>query len=875
MIMIYKFIDNKGTFVVDNPHGYNLYLPLTNREGSLLSSISPNLAGDIKKDDEHFLTPPASIEDIRSNLICRRDFFIKTKKRTLRLSYPYNDTLEAGFLYQKITKRIPCLNIEILNFIPHNICAEVMRIKISNTGKKDFTFTPTSSIPLFGRSEKNLRDHRHVSSLLNRIYLDKYGIFLKPTMVFDEKGHRINKTCYFVLGFEDKKIAPAGQFPTLDYFLGEGDLIFPEAIEKNTRPVRQTLPEFNGKEAIAAFRFNQKKLKPGEETSYFIIMGAQDSRNKINKLFRQLDSPEKIDAVFRETKKYWTNYLEYPDFDFKDRYYNNWLLWVKIQPTLRKLFGCSFLPHFDYGKGGRGWRDLWQDALSLIILEPEKARDLILNNFKGVRIDGSNATIITSDNRFVSDRNRISRVWMDHGVWPYLTLKAYIHKTKDLGLLLEETAYFKDTRLKRAKEMDSGFSQKDHLLRDRNNKIYKGSILEHVLLENLVQFFNVGEHNVIRLENADWNDGLDMAPDKGESVAFSFMYAHNLRDICFFLEELKNKGKGVSILKELLLLIDTIKTPINYSDYRQKQKRLETFFEKTRNISGRKTEIIIDDLIRDLQEKSKHMSGWLCKKEWLKEGFFNGYYDNKARRVEGKVKGRIRMMLAPQVFAIMSGVAAEKQIIKIWSSIGKYLKDGKLKGFHLNTDFDSVFIDLGRAFGFSYGDKENGAFFNHMTVMLANALYKRGFTKEGFETINSVYEMAISERAKIYPVLPEYFNNGGKGLYFYLTGSASWYIYTLIEEVLGLRFYLGDILLNPKLTASNFFKKSNKTIEARFKAGKKAIKLIFIRESQANKAYTIKYALMGNRKIFPSEGGILIKNRELKNGETTIKLVLG
>lgn len=49
--MIYKFIDNNGTFVIKNPQKYNLYFPLTDSKGELLSSISPNLAGDIKKDN--------------------------------------------------------------------------------------------------------------------------------------------------------------------------------------------------------------------------------------------------------------------------------------------------------------------------------------------------------------------------------------------------------------------------------------------------------------------------------------------------------------------------------------------------------------------------------------------------------------------------------------------------------------------------------------------------------------------------------------------------------------------------------------------------------------------------------------------------------
>ena len=72
---------------------------------------------------------------------------------------------------------------------------------------------PTSFIPLYGRSEKCLRDHRHVTSLLNRIYLDAYGIMLKPTMVFDERGHKANEDMYYVRGFEGQKPLPWGNFP--------------------------------------------------------------------------------------------------------------------------------------------------------------------------------------------------------------------------------------------------------------------------------------------------------------------------------------------------------------------------------------------------------------------------------------------------------------------------------------------------------------------------------------------------------------------------------------------------------------------------------------------------------------------------------------
>lgn len=860
--MLYKFIDSLGTFIVQKPHQYPLYFPLADAGGKLLSCITANLAGDIKRDNEHFLTPPASIEDLRSNLLCRRDFFLKTGKEIIRLSYPYQDTLEAGFLYHKLTKKVRALEIEILNFIPYNLGVEVMWVKVKNSGKRPIKITPISFIPLYGRPEKNLRDHRHVTSLLNRISLDRYGIYLKPTLVFDERRQRKNKDIYFVLGFADNKIAPLGQYPTLDYFYGRGDAVFPEAIEKDRESVKRPRPEFSGREACSAFRFKERWLKREAEANYFLIMGIEAEVSKIKEIFRRLDSPQKIKESLRGSRQYWLRLLGKIDFDFQNKTLNNWLLWVKLQPILRKLFGCSFLPHFDYGKGGRGWRDLWQDILTLLLIEPEKARDVILRNFSGVRIDGSNATIITREGNFISDRNRISRVWMDHGVWPYLTLRLYIHKTADLNILLEETTYFRDSQLKRAQQIDTGFAGGDYLLRHKNQRVYRGTILEHILIQNLVQFFNVGGHNIIRLENADWNDGLDMAAQAGESVAFSFMYAHNLKDLISLLEKLKEQTDKIAILEELKLLLDRIGKPINYSRYQEKQKRLKEYLAKSVNISGRKIKVKIDDLIRDLQDKSSHMFSWLREKEWLgRYGFFNGYYDNRLRRVEGKQGRRIRMMLPSQVFAIMSGCASPGQIKKIWISLKKHLQDKKLKGFRLNTDFNSLYLDLGRAFGFAYGEKENGAFFNHMVVMLGHALYKRGFVREGYAVINSLYQMSISASAEIYPMLPEYFNSAGRGLYHYLTGSASWYIYTLIEEILGIKFFFGDIILEPKLLPDNF---SGRRIEVKFGLSQKVLRVVFLKTTKEDKLYEIKEVFLEKRKISPGNGKYILKQQVLK-----------
>ncbi len=180
-------------------------------------------------------------------------------------------------------------------------------------------------------------------------------------------------------------------------------------------------------------------------------------------------------------------------------------------------------------------------------------------------------------------------------------------------------------------------------------------------------------------------------------------------------------------------------------------------------------------------------------------------------------------------------------------------------------------MDLGRAFGFAYGEKENGAFFDHMAVMLANALYKRGFIREGSEVMHSIYAMATSSRARIYPMIPEYFNNQGRGLYLYLTGSASWYAYTLMKEVLGIKFILGRIVFAPKLMSVNFRRDS---IEVSFNVRGKAIKATYIKKGRASGACALTQGFLNGRELPVDTVGLTIREQDLKEKHNTVMLYL-
>ncbi|MFH2138559.1 MAG: cellobiose phosphorylase [Candidatus Omnitrophota bacterium] len=897
---LWDFTNGSGDFVVNNADTINrLYFPLAN-EAEFMSSVTPLLQGDIKISQNHFLTHPITTECLY-NIKASRNFWIYINDKNIwsvtGTSYCRCEddklVLKAGMIWHTVIRECKKLGLkaEVTNFIPSSgEHVELMSIKLTNNSSKMISFTPTSAIPIFGRSADNLRDHRHVTSLLNRIEFLPQGVLLKPVMSFDERGHEINEHSYFVFGYEGKGVLPLGCFPTVESFIGEGGCLeHPRAIIDNLKPVKKIDMVHQGKEAMGALRFKSKVLAPGKSVTYVLMMGIAENPQIPGKVFKRFGSLSRVEDALQANKYYWKQRIDKIKFHTADNVFDNWLRWVTLQPILRKIFGCSFLPDFDYGRGGKGWRDLWQDCLTLIFIHPKKMREILSANFSGIRIDGTNATIITKKaGCFVADRNKIPRVWMDHGVWPYFTLQLYIHQTGDLNVLLDEQPYFYDKLLSRAREIDyewdSQSDNKQHLL-TKQGQVYKGTILEHILVQHLISFFHVGKHNNIKLEDADWNDGLDMASEKGESVAFTCFYGWNLCNLTVLLQEFKKnkKQKNIFLAKELVILLDSLqKTKIDYNSVDQKRYLLSRYFDAVKyKVSGKKVAVKIDDLVKDLNCKWKWLFNHVNKKEWVsldkKNGFFNGYYDNKGRRVEGKSGSQIRMTLTGQVFPLMSGIATQEQIKSVFKAASKYLMDKNSGGFRLNTDFKSLQFDFGRAFAFVYGSKENGAVFSHMCVMFANALYQRGFTQEGFKVLNSLFKMASNTKnSKIYPCLPEYFDIEGKGMYSYLTGSASWYIMTVLAEMFGVKGHFGDLVIEPKLVREQF--KTSDTLSVSCYFAERAL-LVSFKNSQ--KLDYGKY-IIKNVKALPnnipfiriSSGKIIIERKHLQKLPKNLRMKL-
>ena len=79
-------------------------------------------------------------------------------------------------------------------------------------------------------------------------------------------------------------------------------------------------------------------------------------------------------------------------------------------------------------------------------------------------------------------------------LWPFVTTKLYLDQTGDLDVLFEKIPYFKDLQSKRGTAHDEEWnSSYGNLQTTDANEIYHGPVLEHILLQNLCAFFDLGD----------------------------------------------------------------------------------------------------------------------------------------------------------------------------------------------------------------------------------------------------------------------------------------------------------------------------------------------------------------------------------------------
>lgn len=832
---------NDGSFLMPYAEYISgLYFPLMNNYG-MKCSITPELKGDIASSFQHYLTAATVTEELHRN-VSGRNFWIKVEghepwsvtgnssfQKSAKWTGKADKSEVEGHIGAFIVRRnnsVSGLACETTVFVPQtNDFVELMKVRIKNVSDKAVQFTPTSATPIFGRHADNFRDHRQVTTMFQKIYNEEHGVRVKPTIVHDEKGHSVNKMNYVVLGFGSKGERPVAIWPLMRDFIGQGgSLDNPKAVYENLPAPVYAQGEADGREAIGAMRYRDKTLKPGESAEYIIIHGISEEENDVRLWKEKFGSAALFNHNLKHTLAWWQEFSSAITIESGNSSFDNWVKWVSYQLKCRQIFGNSYLPDFGYGRGGRGWRDLWQDLLAIFLVDPESAREEIINSMKGVRVDGSNATIIgTEPGTFIADRNNVARSWCDHGAWPAFVINFYIEQTGDFDILFHKIPYWKDQFIYRSKKQDVEYdSTQGPWQKDHKGKVYEASILEHLLIQQLSAFYHVGDHNILLLEGADWNDTYDMAREKGESTGFYAFYAQNLRLLAQWLSKLYDNGlTHISVNRDMAELIETNgRHQKNQFSPAEKQKRLQKYFHKvSHSIDAKQTEIGIQTLILDLILKADHINEVIREQEWIQmgedKGFYNGHYNNVGLPVDGPRGDRVMMDLTTQVMAIMHDQATKNQVRSSIKAARRYLKDGK--GYRLCTPFPEIDMTVGRISGFVYGNKEHGSKWMQQNIMLAYGLYHQGFIEDAEEIIGEVYSLSTdTATAQIFPGLPSYFGPEDKAAYAYLTGSSTWLILTLTTQMFGVKGSWGDLCLQPKLTPAQFNAHGEAHIECNF-----------------------------------------------------------
>jgi cellobiose phosphorylase len=104
------------------------------------------------------------------------------------------------------------------------------------------------------------------------------------------------------------------------------------------------------------------------------------------------------------------------------------------------------------------------------------------------------------------------------------------------------------------------------------------------------------------------------------------------------------------------------------------------------------------------------------------------------------------------------------------------------------------------------------------------------------------------DRAQIYPGVPEYFDAKGRGMYHFLTGSASWYVLTLLTRAYGVRGEAGDLVLAPQLVHEEFNAKGEARVSLQF-AGRK-LRVVYLNPEKLDAgAYGIKTVEVAGRTL--------------------------
>ena len=707
-------------------------------------------------------------------------------------------------------------------FVPLDEMAEVWLVEIKNDSSKPKTVDFIPTVPIFGGNRAYVEYHRDVVRLYNKSSVTNH-IEILPGLEWVEGSTEPSGICYF-MGASSKRGKKGDRFYSdRETFLGANNSwLKPEAVLNNEAPKAQCY----GKEAVGAIEFKNIAIPAGKSVKFVVVNGiAFDASTGAKRILSKYNYQNAVKAL-KELNNFWEERTSRVVIKTADRDFNNlWNNWWCYQLSMRYWFGNTGHPQTDYGSDFAGWRDFWQDMMAATVIDPKGLRERTLHTLSGIRLDGTNATrFFARTKEFGSDE--VHGLWCDHPYWTSQTVMILTNFLGDYSFLFKEgIPYFKDAYRSRGEVKDMDWKRGAiENQKTANGGTYRGTVIEHLLVQLLTMYYDVGNNNLLKQKRADWNDAVDQV--KGENVTFTFGLALDCNEIAAMLEKVaaKQNISEIEVFEELGLLIN--KKSSADTKAKERQKILALYLRKVNaNISGKKIKVKISDIVKDLRNKAKHSIDNANKKAFNGR-YYSGYIFDSGKPVDTIFKKNalskknptsddFEMMLMPQTWSLVSGGAKKiKAEEKIMSSVFKYLYDKKVGALKLNyppyLKFDKT---IGRITGFAAGTKENNALFCHANLFFVWALIRNGKIDDAYRIFSGINP--LNQEQDVFrsgPWIPEYYvssdnpNIAGRGEYPVLTGSAAWTRYLFQNFFFGVRGELDGLRIDPKLPADKNFR---------------------------------------------------------------------
>jgi len=504
-------------------------------------------------------------------------------------------------------------------------------------------------------------------------------------------------------------------------------------------------------------------LAPGESREIVFVLGYRENpvdqkfdppgsqtinKSAVKPLIAKYLKADKADAAFKRLGEYWDGILGICQVDTPDIHTNRMVnIWNVYQcmATFNLSRSASF---YESGIGrGLGFRDSNQDLLGFVHLVPARARQRILDLA---------ATQLPTGGAYHQyqpltkrGNNDIGSGFNDDPHWLIVGVSAYLQETGDWTILDEPVTF-------------------------DNEPGSEAPLYEHLQRSFQYTLDRLGPHGLPLIGRADWNDCLNLncfSDAPGQSFQTTTNKDGKVAESVFIA------GLFVYAGRQLAAIAVRRGLASEASSYLAEAAKME---------------------------QTIHRFGW--DGEW-----FLRAYDDAGAKIGSSECEEGKIFIESNGFCVLAGIGLEDgRAAQATAAVGKHLatKHGIVVQ---QPAYSRYYLNLGEISSYPPGYKENAGVFCHVNpwVMIAETRLGNGDRAHDYYTrINPSAREGLSEVHRCEPYVYAQMIAGkdaptfGEAKNSWLTGTAAWNYYAIVQWILGLRTTLDGLEISPVIPAS-------------------------------------------------------------------------